>query len=169
MKWIGLFLVLVGSAGAGFAVSGEYTGRIKTLKQVCMMLRYIQDLIVTEYIPLPEAFSRCGERMDAPFSDFLFKVAGQMDEFCGEDVEMLWKNSAPLVKPVMHKKDYEMFLHCMKQTGFMDASGQGQALRAYEQSVERQLTCLTEQKVEKCRLYQTLGIMSGIFMCILLL
>ena len=100
---------------------------------------------------------------------FLKKVSFQLEEFSGENVSFLWKNNAQMIKERMNKKDYAEFADCMKQTGFSDAKGQSQALKAYEQRLELQLHRLTEQKEEKCRLYQTLGIMSGVFFCILLI
>ena len=169
MKWIGLLFVLAGTVGIGLSLVGEYTMRIHTLGQIRDMMHYMNDLILYEYATLPEAFVRTAARMEAPFADFLKKVAFQMEEFSGENVSFLWKNSAQMLKERMNKKDYEEFADCMKQTGFSDAKGQSQALKAYEQRLELLLHRLTEQKEERCRLYQTLGIMSGVFFCILLI
>lgn len=169
MKWIGFLLVLSGTAGIGFSLVGEYTMRIHMLSQIRNMMHYMNDLILYEYASLPEAFARTADRMDAPFSDFLKKVSFQLEEFSGENVSFLWKNNAQMIKERMNKKDYAEFADCMKQTGFSDAKGQSQALKAYEQRLELQLHRMTEQKEEKCRLYQTLGIMSGVFFCILLI
>lgn len=169
MKWIGLLLVLVGSGGIGLSLVGEYTMRIHTLSQIRDMMHYMNDLILYEYVSLPEAFARTAERMEAPFSDFLKKVAFQMEEFSGENISFLWKSNARMIKDRMNKKDYAEFADCMRQTGFSDVTGQSQTLKAYEQRLELQLHRLTEQKEEKCRLYQTLGIMSGVFFCILLI
>ncbi len=169
MKWIGFLLVLAGTGGIGLSLVGEYALRIRTLSQIRDMMHYINDLVLYEYASLPEAFARTAERMEAPFSDFLRKVAGQLEEFSGEDISFLWKNNAQMLKDTMNKKDYSEFSECMQQTGFSDAKGQSQALKAYEQRLELMLHRLSEQKEEKCRLYQTLGIMSGVFVCILLL
>ncbi|MBE5880875.1 MAG: hypothetical protein E7289_00985 [Lachnospiraceae bacterium] len=168
MKWLGFLLVLAGTGGVGFSLVGEYSMRIRVLGQVRDMMHYINDLVVCEYASLPEAFRRSADRMEAPFSDFLKKVAEQMDAFSGEDVSFLWKNNAAMLKDTMNKKDYREFLDCMQQTGFSDAKGQSRALKAYEQRLELLLHRLSEQKEEKCKLYQTLGIMSGVFVCILL-
>ena len=169
MKWFGFLLVLFGTGGVGLSMVGEYTLRIRILGQVRDMIHYINDLVLYEYASLPEAFARVANRMDAPFSVFLEKVAGQMEEFSGEDISFLWENNAKMLKDVMNKKDYLEFQQCMRQTGFSDVKGQSQTLKSYEQRLELLLHRLAEQKEEKCRLYQTLGIMSGVFVCILLL
>lgn len=169
MKWIGFLLVLAGTGGIGFSLVGEYMMRIYTLGRIKDMMHYMNDLIVYEYASLPEAFARTADRMEAPFSEFLKKVAFQMEEFSGENVSFLWKNNAQMLKEKMNKKDYAEFADCMQQTGFSDVQGQSQTLKNYEQRLELLLHRLTEQKEEKCRLYQTLGIMSGVFFCILLI
>lgn len=168
MKWIGFLLVLAGTGGIGFSLVGEYSMRIRVLGQIRDMMHYINDLVVCEYASLPEAFAKAAERVEAPFSDFLKTVAQQMDTFSGEEVSFLWKSNAVMLKDSMNAKDYQEFLACMQQTGFSDVKGQSQALKAYEQRLELLLHRLSEQKEEKCRLYQTLGIMSGVFVCILL-
>ena len=169
MKWIGFLFVLAGTGGIGLSLVGEYTMRIHTLGQIRDMMHYMNDLILYEYASLPEAFARTAERMEAPFSDFLKKVAFQLEEFSGENVSFLWKSNAQMLKERMNKKDYAEFADCMQQTGFSDPKGQSQALKNYEQRLELMLHRLGEQREEKCRLYQTLGIMSGVFFCILLI
>ncbi len=169
VKWVGFLFVLSGAAGIGFALVGEYRMRIQMLEQIRNMMHYINDMVLYESTALPEAFRKTARRMDKPLKEFLEKIAEQMEEFSGEDISFLWKNNAKRLIGIINKNDYVDFLECMQQTGFMDVKGQSQALRLYEEKVEKKLCRLLEQKEEKCRLYQTLGIMSGLFVCILLL
>ncbi len=169
MKWIGFLLVLTGTGGIGFSLVGEYTMRIRVLEQIKHMMHYINDLVLYENVCLPEAFRKTSARIEDPFGSFLEKVAYQLEDFSGEDIAFLWKSNAAMLKGNMNKKDYLEFSDCMKQTGFMDVKGQSQALKAYEQRLDLQIHKLSEQKEEKCKLYQTIGIMSGLFVCILLL
>lgn len=168
MKWVGFLLVLSGTAGIGLSLVGEYALRIRTLSQIKNMMHYINDIVLYECASLPEAFAKTAERVEEPFSAFLKKIALQLEEFSGEDLSFLWKTNAQMVKSIVNKKDYREFEECMQQTGFSDAKAQSQALKAYEQRLELAIHKLSEQKEEKCRLYQTLGIMSGVFVCILL-
>lgn len=56
MKWIGFFLVLIGSGGIGFSLVLEYTGRLRELTTVRQMIHYIADAILYDGLPLAEAF-----------------------------------------------------------------------------------------------------------------
>lgn len=169
MKWIGFLLILLGSSGVGFSMVSEYGQRIEVLGNLKTMLGYISDMVLVECVPLAEAFRRCEFRMEDPYREFLHKVAEQMEEFCGENPSFIWKSNAGILKPLLKGKDYLSFCECMGQTGFMDVKGQSQALKNYEQSLEMLMKQLREQREDKCRLYQTLGIMAGVFVCILLL
>ena len=46
MKWIGFFLVLIGSGGIGFSLVLEYTGRLRELTTGRQMIHYIADAIL---------------------------------------------------------------------------------------------------------------------------
>ena len=52
MKWIGFFLVLIGSGGIGFSLVLEYTGRLRELTAVRQMIHYIADAILYDGLPL---------------------------------------------------------------------------------------------------------------------
>ena len=52
MKWIGFFLVLIGSGGIGFSLVLEYTGRLRELTTVRQMIHYIADAILYDGLPL---------------------------------------------------------------------------------------------------------------------
>ena len=168
MKWIGFFLVLIGSGGIGFSLVLEYTGRLRELTAVRQMIHYIVDAILYDGLPLAEAFFRCSMRIEGEYGAFLEKTAQQLETFCGEDPAWLWKSNAAMLSDRLKKKDWEKFADCMAQTGFSDPGGQVQVLRLYEEELSDQIIKLEKQKEEKCKLYQTIGIMAGVFICILL-
>ena len=68
----------------------------------------------------------------------------------------------------LKKKEWEKFQECMDQKRFPAQGGQVQVLRLYEEELSDQIIKLEKQKEEKCKLYQTIGIMAGVFICILL-
>ena len=82
MKWIGFFLVLIGSGGIGFSLVLEYTGRLRELTTVRQMIHYIADAILYDGLPLAEAFFRCSMRIEGEYGAFLEKTAQQPEHFC---------------------------------------------------------------------------------------
>ena len=104
MKWIGFFLVLIGSGGIGFSLVLEYTGRLRELTTVRQMIHYIADAILYDGLPLAEAFFRCSMRMEGAYGAFLEKTAQQIETFCGEDPAWLWKSNAAMLSDRMKKE-----------------------------------------------------------------
>ena len=80
MKWIGFFLVLIGSGGIGFSLVLEYTVRLRELTTVRQMIHYIADAILYDGLPLAEAFFRCSMRIEGEYGAFLEKTAQQLQE-----------------------------------------------------------------------------------------
>lgn len=168
MKWIGFVLILVGCGGIGFSDACNYQKNIQTLSSIKQMMQYIEELVGQQHLPLTEALLRCAQRMDGPYQTFLLRVTEQMDQFCGEDIALIWQKQAQSLKKLLGKNYYGAFCHCMDQTGFASATAQAEAIRQYERQLSDILKNLIAQREEKCKLYQSLGIIGGIFICVLL-
>ena len=169
MKWIGFFFIIFGCSGIGISNTLDYNKRIETLTKIRQMMHYIQDMIRQEHLSLTEAIGRCGQRMDGVYGEFLMRVAEQMDVFCGEDIALIWRKQAAGLQKELGKQYYSGFEHCMDQTGFATAQAQADAIRQYERQLSDIIQNLVSQREEKCKLYQSLGIIGGIFICVLLL
>lgn len=168
MKWIGFIMIILGCTGVGFSYINEYTRRIEVLKNLQSMMHYIQEQITYEKLPLAEAIARSGQRLSGSYRDFLSEVARQMALFSGEEIATIWQGQAQQLEKVISRQDYQEFVHCMDQTGFATASSQGAAIRQYESALTDRMNVLIAQREEKCKLYRSLGILSGIFICVLL-
>lgn len=169
MKWIGFGFIIFACSGIGISNKIDYDNRIETLTKVRQMMHYIQDMVRQEHLPLTEAVLRCGQRMDGIYGEFLMEVARQMDVFCGEDIALIWRKQADCLKKKLGKQYYTDFEHCMDQTGFAVAEAQADAIRQYERQLSDIIQKLVSQREEKCKLYQSLGVIGGIFICVLLL
>lgn len=169
VKWIGFLCIVLGSSGIGISGTRDYNRRIETLTQIKQMMHYIQDMVRQEHLPLSEAIGRSALRMEGIYGDFLSDVASQMELFCGEDIALIWHKQAEKLKKLLGKQYYAEFEHCMDQTGFATATAQADAIRQYERHLTEKIQELNAQREEKCRLYQSLGVIGGIFICVLLL
>lgn len=167
MKWIGFLLIIAGCSGIGFTCVADYTKRLVSLEQLVKMIGYISNDIEVHNIPLAEAIRRCENRMEGNYKKFLHLVSEKMESFSGEDIALIWKNEAPLLRCELAKRDYELFLNCMDQTGFMDAKAQKQVLNEYQNMLKQLMEELAKKKEDTCKLYRTIGILSGLFLCVL--
>ena len=69
----------------------------------------------------------------------------------------------------MTKKDFEEFVQLGEYLGYLDMDVQKNTLEWYLQQLKTEIDALTEEMPVKKKLYQSLGVLSGIFLAILLL
>lgn len=169
MKWIGLCMILVGCGGIGISASAEYLSRLTALRKIERMLGLLQDEIAIHKVTLAEAIRVVQDRMEGKYKQFLKEVGTLLEDFQGEDISIIWKSKAGIIKQDLKKQDYELFLNCMDQTGFLDAASQEKSLNRYRQAFQDQMEVLVQKKEETCKLYQTIGFLAGIFFCVLLI
>lgn len=169
MKWVGLLMILAGCSGLGLSYAGEYNKRLKALGELEQMLGFMKDAIEAHQVPLTEAIRMALEHMKGAHQTFLKEVLIQLEQFSGEDIAVIWRGKAELLKQDLSRQDYELFSHCMDQTGFLDATAQKKALDKSRQAFFEQIRKLTEKRDETCKLYKTIGVLAGIFFCVLLI
>lgn len=168
MKYIGFLLLLTGCTGLGMSLAEDYKERIWVLSQIDKMIGFLCDRILTEKDSLPEAFFHTVGRFDGTWKRFLKEMYEETEQQNGKRLEEIWKEKSSILQEVMAEKDFLPFQAAMKQTGFSTKAGQLGALQDYQVRIREQLKELTEQKKEKCKLYQSLGIMCGILIIVIL-
>lgn len=168
VKYLGFLLLFIGSSGLGMAFAEDYKQRILILERIKKMLTFICDRIRTEKDTLPEAFFHTGTRFDGKWKQFLRELYEESEKQTGAALEEIWQEKSEILREDMEEADFLQFRGAMKQTGFGTVEGQFGALIDYKQKVEETLKELLEQKKEKCKLYQTLGVMCGILMIVIL-
>lgn len=168
MKYVGFLLLFAGSSGLGMAFAEDYIQRIAVLEAIQNMLVFLCDRIKTENDTLPEAFFYTAQRLEGRWSQFLRGLYEEAQKQTGIALEVIWKEKSEILREDMQPEDFEQFQSAMKQTGFGTASGQFMALDDYRKKVEKTVCELEAEKKEKCKLYQTLGVMCGILMIVIL-
>ncbi len=168
MKYIGFLLLLTGCTGLGMSFAEDYRERIRVLSQIDKMLCFLSDRILTEKDSLPEAFFHTSNRFEGTWKRFLKEMYEETENQNGKTLEEIWREKSSHLQNLMEERDYIFFQDAMKQTGFSTETGQLGAFKDYQARIREQLKELTEQKKEKCKLYQSLGIMCGILIIVIL-
>lgn len=168
MRCVGFLLLFAGCSGLGFSFAEDYKRRILVLTQIQKMLVYIGERIITEKDTLPEAFFHTSNRFEGKWKQFFKEMYEETEKMAGITLEEIWQEKSSILKKEMEERDYLLFRDAMKQTGFGTERGQLLALKEYQCKIEETLKELTEQKKEKCKLYQSLGFMGGILMIVIL-
>lgn len=170
MKIVGCILIVTGTSGYGIWLSARYGERLKTLEQLQQMIFLLKGQIIYANAPLEEAFETVGRRTEGAMSTLFSQVAERIREQEGEPFVQIWKEEIGSLgsEPALTEKDRQTLSGMGEQLGFMDRDMQERNLLLYLEQLDLEIQGLREHKQERSRLYTSLGVMSGLFLAILL-
>jgi stage III sporulation protein AB len=171
MKIIGCILVIASSTGMGFFFSNEIRCRIDDLKELKKLIGLLRGDIRYANTPLPEAISSINRRHSGKFTIFFGNVSEKLHELSGKTFSEVWKNAAEkeLANTSLSKKDKLNLIQFGDNLGYLDKDMQMNTLDLYISQLEDEIRDLSKSVKEKAYLYNTLGIMAGIFIVIIMI
>lgn len=140
------------------------------LKYLQKIFTLIQSEIRYSRTYLGEIFYEIGEKEKEPYRSWLIDVSEKLNEFTGERFEDIWKESIcrNLNNLSLQEPDLEILKNVGTQLGFSDINAQIRLIDLYLEQLERSIKEVHEQIQTKVRLYHCMGVMSGLFIIILL-
>jgi stage III sporulation protein AB len=170
-KIIGCILVIASSTGMGFFFSSEMRGRIDDLKELRKLIGLLRGDIRYANSPLPEAISSITRRHSGRFDNFFNNVSVKLHELSGLTFSDIWKKATEveLANTSLTKKDKLQLIQFGESLGYLDKDMQMNTLDLYLSQLEDEITELTKSVKEKSYLYNSLGIMVGIFITIIMI
>lgn len=159
-----LFIVLITSK-IGCIKSEFYKIRVDSLKKVNEALLYLKTKIEFTYEPIKNIFD---EISNVVFEgkDNLFKEALVDDT---DSIYESWINAVDTYKNKFKKEDIEIIKSFGKLLGRTDKKGQISEIEITRILLEKNITLAEEEKNKNCKLYKTLGIVSGLAVSIILI
>ena len=157
MRLAVLLAASLACVGIGFAKSAALSAHVKDLETLQKIIQYLRGEIVTAASPLPDAFWETGRRMRDPYRDFLQDISEDMRRPDGKTLPaILEENTA------VHLQE----AGCSLGTG--DRAMQKANLDRYEARLVQRIAELQKGLPERKRLCQSLGIMGGLFLFLIL-
>lgn len=171
MKIIGCILVIASSTGMGFFFSNELRCRIDDLKELRKLVALLRGDIRYANTPLPEAISSINRRHDGSFSAFFRYVSEKLHELSGHTFSEIWRNATEkeLTNTSLSKKDKLHLIQFGENLGYLDKDMQMNTFDLYISQLEDEIQELSKTAKEKAYLYNTLGIMAGLFIIIIMI
>jgi stage III sporulation protein AB len=171
IKIIGCILVIASSTGIGFFFSCEMRGRIEDLKELKKLIGLLRGDIRYANTPLPEAISSITRRHSGRFDDFFNYVSIKLHELSGLTFSDIWKDATEqqLANSSLSKKDKLHLIQFGENLGYLDKDMQMNTLDLYISQLEEEISEMTKTVKEKSYLYNSLGIMAGIFITIIMI
>ena len=141
LKLAGMFFLIIGGAGIGYARSLELTRSQKNLESLLQLLLLLKGEIRCANSTLPDAFREIADKIRDPFGHILRSRDRR------EEVEVLRS------------------LGC--RLGYLDKEMQIRQIEFLENNLEVRRNQLREKLPEQKKICQTLGILGGILLAVL--
>lgn len=169
IKIIGCLMIISSCAGMGLYFSSELKNRIKDLKDLKKILYLLRGDIRYANTPLPEAVQALSIRHGGRYKKFLATIAEKLQELGGMSFYAIWKEGIDkeLEETSLSKKDLETLKQLGENLGYLDKDMQINTLDLYISQIEEEINELSRNVKEKSYLYNSLGIMGGIFITII--
>ena len=159
LKVSGALLVFFAGWGMGNWRSRQYQQRIKDLQILQLIISCLIGEISYARNTLPEAFSRISEKVASPFREYLQSVAKRLKE----------QEQTVREKTSLREEDWDLFLQTLGHLGYLDAKMQIQLLESGKTELAMQEEKLRHQLPEQKRVWQSLGILGGAFLVVILI
>lgn len=170
-KLIGSILIIFACTGYGFSKGREYKKHIDELEE----LRRIATMFETETsysrLPIAELSSRISKKVKEPYKAWLIRLSISLHRESQETLAYIWEREASvLLENLSLTQEEKNDLKTLGiQIGNYNIQMQENAFRWYARQIEERQIKLTKEVSEKQRLCNSLGVLTGIFLVILLI
>lgn len=171
IKVVGCILILTSSAGMGWYFSSELKNRITDLKELKKLIFLLRGDIRYANTPLPEAVQALSYRHDGKYKKFLNKISERLNELGGISFCVIWKEAVAkeLENTSLSKKDLASLAHFGENLGYLDKDMQINTIDLFISQIEDEIKDLSRNVKEKTYMYNSLGVLGGIFITIIML
>lgn len=168
---IGALLIITATSGAGYL----YGADLKRYLDKMVYLRYIAGLIKGEMeytgAPLPEIFRGIGSRVQEPCASWLKKISAEIDLREESAFARIWNRGVDRYLKELGLRSAHSIL--LKELGtFLGQSDRDtleRSMQMYLNRMDLEIEKLREGLASKRKVSRCLGVMSGIFLVVVLL
>ena len=164
VKGIGLFLIILCFSFAGFGLTNRLTRRVKRLEQGCAAMRQIRLTLSSSKAPSLRVLQMAEHRAGGEFP-----LISRCLELSSEGVPFpdAWQAAAREI-PDLPAEDKSLFEQAGEILGRDGIKQQEEALLQWESQINLQLVSAREKLKSHARLYNGLGVLTGMLAAVLL-
>ncbi len=170
MKAAGAVCLILGASGLGWHLAYLWKQRLELLMSLRQLVYFLKGEILYSHATLAEGLSQAGRKGGGPFGKLFQAAAGRLELRDGTPFPQIWKEEAGKLKGLpLAQEDWEKLQTLGSSLGYLDIGMQERTILLYLEQLDETIRFLKEHGREKCRLYMSLGVMSGLFLTIVLL
>ena len=170
MKTAGIILILFSGTGLGLCKSMELSARLKILEKLVQLLLLLKGEIRCTGASLEDAFLDIAAKVPGEYRAFMEETAVRLQKRSGISFGIIFRESAlknlPLQK--ISEEERECFLSLGEKLGYLDREMQVAQLTLLEEELNHRIKVLKNNMPKQQKTYQSMGILGGMLLAILL-
>lgn len=168
-RTLGLFLIMFSCAGLGISESLALTRRMRALEMCRRMAELIKGEIRFGNASLHDAFISAADKLPGVYREFMRAVAEEMNGRRNISFGEIFRKCAEqyLNAIGLEKEEKEAVFSMGGHLGYLDLEMQMKELLLYEQELSYFIEKLRRELPAKKKVYQSLGILGGIMLAVL--
>lgn len=168
---IGAVLILTATGGAGYVYGKELKQYLEKMQYFRYVMSLVKGEIAYTHAPLPEVFSEVARRVREPYARWLSRMGAEMEKREEYSFARTWNRCADKYLGALNLKYEHMILVKEPGTflGSMEKDTLDHAMQLYLNRVELEIEKLRDGLSAKMKVSRCLGVMSGIFLIVILL
>ena len=155
----------------GYMYGDKFKKRCDSLRECYKSITLLQNEVVYNSTPLPEAFNQIGKKISEPFSEILINVGKRLEEGIEKNVYSAFFNEYTLCEEdiYLNKEDKHILGDFLKSLGESGVYGQDKIFTLALENMKINIKDADEISKKNTKLYRYLGICFGAMISIFLL
>lgn len=167
-RWIGALLVITGCGGFGFSIAAAHKKEELSLRQLIAALDYMECELQFRLTPLPDLCRQAGLEAKGAVREVLLDLSRELENQVAPDVSSCM-NAALTKAENLPGRTRDILKQMGQSLGRFDLEGQLKGLETVRSVCRRELETMNQDRDNRLRSYQTLGLCAGAALAILLI
>ncbi len=171
VKILGIGLVMVSTVLAGMYYGSINTFKINELSEMKRALSILRSEIEFCLNPLPQALSNIAIRTKQPINKFFTRLVQETQHLKTDSIATLWEEAVMscLSNSYFDAEDLEHFATLGSTLGYLDKSMQFNSIRLTTDYIDSKIAALNEGRMKNRKMFQSLGVLSGVLVVVVLI
>lgn len=166
LQWMGAVLIVAGCGGVGFLMALADKREYDSILQLIQALDFMTCELSYRMTPLPELCRRAADRCRGSVCAVFRKLAEELERQIAPDAASCMR-SAIVNCPDIPLKTAELLIQLGQSLGQFDLQGQLMGLQGLKEACELARKGMEQDRPQRLRSYQTLGLCAGAAIAIL--
>lgn len=171
IKTIGCILMVVGCAGIGFWRAECMRKRLEEMQDLKKYVLFMRGEMGCGNKTLPETFVELGKKSKGVWKNFFCNIGMELGKMDGRTLAEIWQEGikSQLSNSFLREREKEEWKNLGDNLGYLDKDMQLHMLELFQFHLRERMEDERKEVKNQSKLSQALGVMSGIFLTVLLI